>query len=186
MLLQTSGDNNISQTTMISASLWSLLSDCAGTAPKMLSFFNSAFNKMLLKRKRATDEVPAVPEDADEAPTEHRSKRKHHHCAPPEPPLAANKAWCCRSHSSCQAGTSSSHGGEDLASDCHLARMGSVSLELRKPAALSDLAALPSDVLQTVFQQLPLPVNIQVLCYKPQRRALKLESHSAGPGVSAA
>ncbi|CAL8471457.1 g10999 [Coccomyxa elongata] len=123
----------------------------------MLSFFNSAFNKMLRKRKRATDEAPTFPEDSDTAATEHHSMRKRHHCAPPDPPPGANKAWCCRSLSGCQAGTSSSNGAEELASDCHLARMGSVSLELRKPAALSDLAALPSDVLQTVFQQLPLP-----------------------------
>lgn len=163
---------------MIFASLWSLLSDCTGTAPTMLSFFNSAFNKMLRKRKRATDEAPAFPEDNDIAATEHHSMRKRHHCAPPDPPPVANKAWCCRSHSSCQAGSSSSHGAEDLASDCHLARMGSVSLELRKPAALSDLAALPSDVLQTVFQQLPLQVIIQILCCKPHTRFLGLEAPS--------
>jgi hypothetical protein len=127
----------------------------------MLSFLNGAIQnarQMLRKRKRATDEAPALPKDDTTAAAEQNSNRKRQHCVPPEPPpAAAAKVWCCRAHPSCQAGPPSS--GEDHEVGCHLARMGSVSLELRAPTALSDLAALPCDVLQSIFQQLLLQVH---------------------------
>lgn len=133
----------------------------AGTAPKMLSFLNGAIQnarQMLLKRKRAADDSLAPLQD-DSTAAEQLPKRMRQQCAPAEPSAALAKAWCCRLHPCCQEGQSSS--GEDHGAGCHLARMGSASLELRAPNAHSDLAALPSDVLQSIFQQLPLPVRSQ-------------------------
>lgn len=132
---------------------------CAGTVRTMLSFFTSAL-QMLRKRKRGADPATDLTTDlttshsiADEQLQQQQSKRKRQHFAPSDLSAAASKAWCCRAHSGCQAGPSSSEGG------CHLARMGSVSLELRALTALSNLAALPSDVLDCISQQLALPVR---------------------------
>jgi hypothetical protein len=122
----------------------------------MLSLLNSAFDsarRVLGKRKDHPDasaDMHGRPlEDAPPSVGDQGSNKRQQSsslCS------TSSRAWCCRSYSGFQ-------GAQPEAGDArHLVRMGSVSLEMPRPAESSELVALPTDVLQCIYAELALQV----------------------------